>query len=395
MAEFLTGDTIADRMLAHLTDEVVFIPRISTQYDSEFSGKGASKGSTVKVRKPQHAKIRYGRIVDETPINDIYVPVSIQEQIGVDVGANSADLALNIDDFDKQYIKPFARDLAVAIDAWALRKVIPYVPETVGDYGALDDMDTVLQAGERLDYNLAPKADRTLLVNPKGQRSAVTAFSTLFNNQATIGKQYSRGRMGADTLGFDWYSTTMMPTLTRGTANGGYAVNGANQTGSSLTVDTGTGTILKGTTFTIANVRAEHPQTKEDLGYLREFTVTADYAGGGGTMSITPEIVASGTEQNVTAGPADNAAITVEGTSGTVYGQNLAFSKDLAYFVTADMPMPKNMEAAGSRTLDGLRLRYVQGYDITNDRWVSRFDILCGAGILYPEYGVRIPNSMT
>lgn len=395
MAEFLTGDTIADRMLAHLTDEVVFIPRINTQYDSSFRGKGAKTGSSVKVRKPQRAKIRYGRIVDETPIADQWVSVSVTDQIGVDVGANSADLSLNIDDFDAQYIRPFARDLAVAIDAWALRKVIPQVPETVGDYGALDDMDTVLQAGERLDYNLAPKADRTFLVNPRAQRSSVTAFSTLFNNQATIGKQYQRGRMGADTLGFDWYSTTMMPTLQRGTANGSYLVNGANQSGGSLAVDGGTGTIKKGDTFTITGVQAVHPQTKEPLGYLREFTVLADHAGGAGTLQITPSIVFEGTEQNVSQAPPDNNGITVEGTSGAIYGQNLAFSRDLAYFVTADLPLPKKMEAAGSRTLDGINLRYIQGYDITNDRWISRFDILAGSGILYPEYGVRVPNSTT
>ena len=165
MATFLTGDVIADRMLAHLTDEVTFIPRINSQYSSEFAGKGAKVGSSVRVRKPQRAKIRYGRIADETPINDQHITVNIDDQIGVDVGANSADLALNIDDFDAQYIRPFARDLAVAIDAWAIRKVLPQVPETVGDLGVIT-MDKVLQAGERLDYNLAPKADRTLLVNP-------------------------------------------------------------------------------------------------------------------------------------------------------------------------------------------------------------------------------------
>lgn len=392
MASFLTGDIIADRMLAHLTDEVTFIPRISTQYSDEFRKRGGgAKGDSVRVRKPQRAKIRYGRIMDETPIKDQWVNVNIDEQIGVDVGANSADLALNIEDFDAQYIKPFARDLAVAIDAWAIRKVMPEVPETVGDYGPID-MDTVLQAGERLDYNLAPKADRTLLVNPPTQRQAVTAFSPLFNNQSTLGKQYNRGRMGSDTLGFDWYSSTMMPTFTRGTG-ASYLVNGASQGGATLIVDGGTGTIKKGDTFTIANVFAVHPQTKESLGYLREFTVLADHAGGAGSLQITPTLTPDGTEQNVTGSPTDNAVITIEGTAGAVYGQNLAFSKDLAYFVTADLALPKNMEAAGSRNLDGIRLRYIQGYDITNDRWQARFDILCGAGILYPEYGIRIPTS--
>lgn len=389
--QYLTGDVIADRMLARVMGELTFIPKVSRTYDKFFDGKGAKEGDSVKVRKIQHAKIRRGRVADLTPIKDEYINVKLDEQIGVDVGASSADLALNIDDFDEQYIKPFASDLAVTIEGAAIEKVTAMVPDTVGDYGLLDDRKTILDAGVRLDYNGASRANRIMLVNPTAGSQMVDAQATLFNSQSKVGKQYETGLMGTNTLGFDWYQSTQMASLTRGTG-AGYLVNGANQSGSSLVVDTGTGTIKKGDTFTLAGVYAVHLQTKQSLGYLREFTVTENHAGGAGSIKITPALVTSGTEQNVTSAPADNAPITIEGVSGSTYMQNLGFVEDAFYFVTAALPLPKSMEAAGQRRHQGLNLRYIQGYDITNDMWVSRFDVIYGAGVLNETHAVRIPN---
>lgn len=392
----LTGDVIADRMLAHLTDEVTFLDKINTQYDSYFRGRGAKVGDSVRVKVPEPAVIRRGRIANLQPINDSTISVGLDEQIGVDLGATSAELALDIEDFDRDYIKPKIPDLVMAIEAAVLDTVVSQVPETVGDYGLLNDMSTVLDAGKRLDYNLAPRSGRIMLVNPDGQAQAVNAFSTLFNNQATIGRQYQRGRMGSDTLGFDWFASTGMPTLTRGTANANYDINGVVADGTStLPVDTGTGTIKKGDVFTIAGVYDVHPQTKESLGFLKEFTVTTDSAGGTATLSITPSIIATGSRQNVSALPADGADLVFKGTSGVVYGQNLAFTKDAFYFVTADLPVPKNMEAAATRTWNGINVRFIMGYDITNDMFVSRFDVIYGGGLLRPEFAVRIPNTLS
>lgn len=391
----LTGDVIVDRMLAKMSEVPTFLDKINTQYDDYFKRRGAKVGDSVRVKVPQRAKIRRGRIADLNAINDQTITVSLDEQIGVDVGATSAELALDIDDFDRDYITPNAPDLVAAIESAVLRSALPGIPETVGDYGAFDDMTTPLLAGARLDNNLTPKAGRIMLLNSTAQVQAVSGNASLFNDQNKIGQQYRKGRMGTDTLGFDWYQSTLMPTHVRGTANGSYLVNGAGQSGGSLVVDGGTGTIKKGDTFTIAGVYAVHPQTKDNLGYLREFTVTADYAGGAGTLSITPSLVASGTEQNVSGAPADNAALTIKGTSGTVYGQSLAFAQDAFYFVTADLPVPKGMEVAASRTWKGITIRYVQGFDITNDMFVSRFDVIYGGGVLRPEQAVRIPHSLT
>ena len=333
----LTGDVIVDRMLAQLDQQSTFLNKINTQYDSYFGGRGARVGDSVRVKVPQRSKIRRGRIADLNPINDQTITVGLDEQIGVDVGATSAELALDIDDFDRDYITPNAPNLIAAIEAAVLEKVIPLVPETVGDYGAFDDARTALEAKARLDNNLAPSSDRIMLLNSSAQVQIVDGLKGLFNDQGKVGRQYRTGEMATNTLGFDWFQSTLMPSLTRGTG-AGYLVNGATQSGAALIVDTGTGTINEGDTFTIAGVYAVHDQTKQQLGYLREFTVTADHAGGAGTLQITPSITVDGVRQNVSALPADGAAITIEGTASTVYGQNVAFAKDAFYFVTADLP---------------------------------------------------------
>jgi hypothetical protein len=64
--------------------------------------------------------------------------------------------------------------------------------------------------------------------------------------------------------------------------------------------------------------------------------------------------------------------------------------------VTADLPMPQGMGVQCSqRTWKGVTLRFMQGFNIENDQYVSRFDIAYGAGVLRPELAVRISNSVS
>jgi hypothetical protein len=217
-----------------------------------------------------------------------------------------------------------------------------------------------------------------------------------YNPQPKISDQYESGLMQKNTLGFDWYSTTLMPTFTRGGANGSYltAAGIATDGGSTLAVDTGSGTFVIGDVITIAGVNAVHPQTKADLGYLKEFVVTAASAGGTVTLSVSPSFYLTGPKQNITALPVDDVAVTIKGAASTLYQQSLAFVPDAFYFVTADLPMPKGMGVdCAQKTVDGLTLRFMNGFDITNDQFVSRFDIAFGAGALRPELACRILNT--
>jgi hypothetical protein len=142
--------------------------------------------------------------------------------------------------------------------------------------------------------------------------------------------------------------------------------------------------------FTIANVYAVHPESRLSTGVLQQFVVTADYAGGGGTVSIYPSIVASGALQTVNAAPADNAAITVFGTASDTTTTSLAFHKDAFTFATADLVMPKGVDFAAREVYDGISIRVVRQYDVNNDAFPCRLDILYGYKAIRPQLACRI-----
>jgi hypothetical protein len=63
----------------------------------------------------------------------------------------------------------------------------------------------------------------------------------------------------------------------------------------------GSTTFKQGDIVTFSTVDAVDPETKADRGFLQQFVVTADYAGGAGNMTISPTPITSGATQNVTA----------------------------------------------------------------------------------------------
>lgn len=393
----LTTQLVVDTAMAVLFQTPTFLDKINTQYDSKFSGKGAQVGDTVSVRVPQRALIRDGRVMNIQPQIDQVVPVKIQKQLGVDVGATSASMALDINDFQEEFIDTKIPDLVAAVEQYALAQCIPTVYNHAdGSFGSFNTSNQALSAGKYLADNLAPPGNRTMLINTLANTEVVPALQGLFNPQTTIGDQFREGLMGRNTLGFDWYQTTLMPTYTRGGANGSYVLNGVPASGATTAVvATGSGTFVVGDIFTIAGMNAVHPQTKTDMGYLRKFVITAAFAGGAGTITFSPALnYAVGSQQNVTAAPATNAAVTILGAASTLYQQNIAFSKDAFYFVTADLPLPKGMGVeCASRTWKGITMRFMNGFDISQDMFVSRFDILFGAGPLRPELACRLSNT--
>lgn len=393
----LTTDLILDRALAVLFQAPTFLDKINTQYDSKFAGKGVKVGDTVSVRVPQRATIRDGRTMQIQNQVDTTVPVTINKYKGVDTGATSLEMALDIDDYQEQFIDTKIPDLVAAVEADVLSTVVPLVYHSAGDYGLFNDVSTVLAAGGILDNNLAPQDPRYMLTNVTARQQIVNALTGFYNPASVIGDQFKTGLMARNTLGFDWYSSTLMPSLTRGSATSGYetVTGGANlnAAGTSIDIDTGTGTWAVGDIFTIEGVYDVHPQTKANLGYLKQFVCSEANAGGTVTLKFTPAIVTSGPGQNVSNTPGADKDVLPLGTLSTAYQQSLAFSKDAFYFVTADLPMPKGMGVQVSqRTWKGITMRFMNGFDIANDMFVSRFDIAYGAGVLRPELAVRIPN---
>lgn len=388
--QLLTTSMITREILRVLTEKLTFLKRINRTYDDRYAVQGAKIGDTLQIRVPTHATIRNGRIMQPGNLVDAVVPLTVATQTGVDFTFSSAEQALDIDEFSKRYLAQAIADLAVGIEQTVLAGAITKVANQYGDPATGLTLNKVLNGNKILTDNLAPSQPRYLMTNTAGTIQAVQDTKSLFNSQPLLADQYEEGIM-ARAAGFDWFESTVMPIVNRGTGSG-YLVNGANQTGSLLAVNTGTGAILAGNVITLPTVNAVHPQTKADLGYLQPFVVTANYAGGAGNISISPSISVSGPTQNVTNSPITTNAVTIIGTSGTTYGVNLGFQRDFLAFVTADLPLPPKKDASRMEW-QGLSLRVIQDFDTVNDMFLTRVDILYGYNVIRPELAVRLNNN--
>jgi hypothetical protein len=251
----------------------------------------------------------------------------------------------------------------------------------------------ILQGRKALNDNLAPQDNsRCVILDTNHEVVLVDALKGLFQDSSAIAKQYREGMMGR-TGGFDFYASTQMTAHTTGTAakTTGYLVNGGSQTGASLTVDTGATTFLVGDIITLAGVYCVHPETKATTADLQQFVVTANSGASATSLAISPSISTSGATQNVSGSPADNAAIVKVGAGASeTYSGSLAFHKDAFTFATADLVMPKGVDFAAREVYDGISMRVVRQYDINNDKFPTRLDILYGFKTIRPQLACRI-----
>ena len=392
---FLTTNMITKEILSVLRQKLTFLRKINIEYKDDFAINGAKIGDTVNIRVPTRGKVREGRIMDAGSMEDRTVPLTITDQTGVDLAWNSSDMALKIDNFSERYLDQRIADMASRIESRVLSRALPFATNFVANADGKLDLGDALLANKALTDNLAPEK-RYMMTNTSGTVQVVKSAQALFNSQGRIADQYEDGVM-ARAMGFDWFETTNMPTQAAGTATfgtaAGYLVNGVGLSGSSIAVDGGTGTIKAGQHVTFPNVFSVNGATKESTGFLQTFVVTTDYAGGAGNLQILPAITLTGPEQNVTALPGNDTAVTIMG-AATQTGVNLGFAKDFLTFATVDLPLPPNKDAS-RMTFGGLSLRMIRDYDTPSDQFLNRIDVLWGSAVLRPEFGVVVPNNIT
>lgn len=388
----LTPNMITKEALRILHQKLSFIGSINRQYDDSFAKSGAKIGDTLRIRMPNKYVVRTGATMQAQDTVETNTTLQVNNQKGVDLNFTSVDLTLSLDDFSKRIIEPAMARLAAEMekDAFSMYKD---VANFVGTAGTVPNaLKTYLQASQKLADNLAPSTDRYIQTTTDAQVEIIDALKGLFNAQSELNTQYKDGLMGR-AAGLDWFQNTLAPTHTNGTQSGTFTVNGAGQTGTSLAVSGNTGTLTKGTVFTIAGVQAVHPETGDVTAKLQQFVVTSDATASHGTIAIYPAITASGAYRTVSASPASGAVITVvSGNASTGYGQNLVYQKDAFTFATADLVMPSGVDFSSRQTYDGVSMRIVRDYDINNDKFPCRLDVLYGFKTLRPELACRVTN---
>ena len=387
----LTPSVITKEALAILHQKLNFVGNINTQYDDQYAKSGAKIGNDLKIRLPNEFTVRSGATLSSQDVAESSTTLTVDTQKGVDFTFSSEELTMHIDEFKDRYLEPAMSVLAANIESDAL-SMYKDVYNFYSGVGAANSFGNITQAQKLLTDSLAPYGDRSYLHNPQSVVDMLADTKGLFQDSSSISKQYKDGQLGK-IAGFEHYENTLMPVHATGTAAAttGYLVNGASQSGSSLTVDGGTTTFLKGDVITIAGVNRVHPETKANTGVLQQFVVTADSGSSATTLAVSPSITATGGRQNVSAVPADNAAISkVGGGASADWQETLAFSKNAFAFATADLILPNGVDFAAREVSDGISMRIVRDYAISSDTMPCRIDVLYGYKAIRPQLAARV-----
>jgi len=400
----LAAGDIVRKALAVLHNKLIFCKTISKEYDSRFAVKGAKNGGTLLIREPNQFTVRTGAIMDTQDVTETTQTLTVATQKGVDINFSSIELTLSLDDFGERILNPAMSRLAAEVDKTVItasyKDVYNHILGTKGSPTALVDVNA---ARAKLSKGLAPSNDRFVLLESLSMNQVIADSKALFQPSSEIARQYSQGLVGT-AAGFTFHETEMIPVHTMGTfadvdtptVDTGAIVSGT----ATIPITSGTlvGTVTQGSVFTVAGIFAVNPETKAAYAHLQQWTVTADATASGGavTLAVSPTPITSGAKQNcVISTPSATAAVLFEtvggsGTISTAYPQGLAYQKDAFTIVTADLEMPKGVDFAARDNYDGIALRIVRNYDIVNDKFPCRIDVLFGYKSVRPEWSCRL-----
>ncbi len=388
----LTPTMVTREALRILHQKCNFIGSINRQYDDSFAKSGAKIGDTLKIRMPNQYTVRTGKTISTQDTVETSQNLTVATQKGVDVNFSSAELTLSLDDFSKRILDPAMSVLAANIEYDAMT-MYKDVYNSVWASGSTLAYNNILDGRVLIQRGLAPTSDRSANLNSKDMADLVKDTKTLFNDQAQLSKQYLEGYVGR-AGGFDFMENTLWPGHTRGAADANYVVNtstGITSGSATIAVTAGTGSLAQGDVITIVGVNSVHPETKVDTGVLQQFVVTALYAGGAGNITVSPTPITSGAKQNVVINSAGSGkAVVVAGTASGADTTSMLYQKDAFTFATADLIMPSGVDFARREVQDGISLRIVRAYDINNDNFPCRIDVLYGYKTLRPEWASRL-----
>ncbi len=394
----LTINMVTNEAVRLFSQTNAFLRRVNRQYDDQFARTGAKIGNTLRIRLPNDYVVNSGPAITPQGTNEQNTTLTVATQKNVPISFGTAEKTMSLDDFSERILAPAVNRLAAAMagDLIGVANSAANLSFKLDGSSNLvsPDASTWLNAGAQLSQNLAPRMDRTIILDMLTEARTVSSLAGLFNPQKKISDQYETGMITQDTLGFDWFDDQTIQIHTNGTFSAGGTVNGAGQTGNTLTVNAITGTFNAGDIITVAGVFAINRLTGQSQGTLRQFVVTANVLTGATSIPIYPAIVPAPAAFNtVTASPANGAAVALVLPASQSYRQNLAFYPEAFTLATADLEMPTSgvVEAARAE-FDGCAMRMITAYDVMSDNLVTRLDVLYGFAAIRPEWSAIVAD---
>ena len=404
---FLNTQWVALKVLRLLLNKLVVAEYFNRSWEKEFQQEFAP-GSQISVKFPQRFTVNDGMGYAPQGINRLQTPVNLDQWMQVsfewDDYENAVKLERSEEELEEQYFEPAAAALAQECDSRCATWAANNASMTVGALGVdPTSVTTYYQARQRLEENAAGVlGKRCVLISSSMMTSLGSNITNIFHPADEITKAWKDGVIGELGAAM-FYESQSLQSHTAGTWAGSVTVNGANQSGTSLTVNFTAGDTVKvGDKFSIANVNLVNPMTRRIPGKAanKVFTITQDLTAAGGGVDVInflPPIYGPGSQyQNVDALPANSAAFTLwPGTTcpnGKVGTVGLSLTRQAFAIVGAKLYVPKSVEESGTAQDPdtGLSVRKVKAWDPVRSVQVNRMDSLFGVGNLYQDNGAVI-----
>jgi len=399
------GSIICKMAAGRFQEKPLFINEIEKEPYDTFKGKnGYKSGASVEINVPPiytaGTSFDITSAIQDTVETTKTLPLNITSTVAMEIDSLEIAKEMDLKNFMERHGNSAIDSIAADVEGRVLEKCTDAVYQSVGTAGSETfEFDTFAHAQQKMNEALAPDEDRCVLLNAAAMRSAMNSAKGYLNPQTGISKMYEDGFIRDPITGFKFLRNELVNRHTNGTDVAFEVRTTVSIEGQATLVVEGltatTGTVTKGTVFTVDTVFDVDPLTKTTLPTLKQFVVTAlATADGDGyaTLDISPAIYTSASAglQSVSAFPADGDTCNVVGVASTSYAQNLAFNKKAFRFVSAPLEMPKNAELIGQETVGGITVALIRDFDVLERKWVTRFDVLCGVAAVRENWACRI-----
>jgi hypothetical protein len=338
-----------------------------------------------------------GKFYDSTQLS---VPASIDTEKGVPWTMSVDELrdGLQEKSLGKAAYQRLASDINVAIMDTAVNMGSLVVPVATAATG----FDDIALAEAVMNEIGVPQFERYAAIATRDYNNMASNLADRGTVQGKVLTAYEKARIGM-LASFDSFKLDYANRLTAA-AGVTVTINGANQYYTpvgydstnktnvdnryqTITIAVTSGTVAAGDAFVIAGVDACHLITKKDTGQLKTFRIVEILtgSGGSGTVKITPPIISNGGStdaeamyQNVTATPADGAAITFLNVADAY--ANPFWQKDALEIIPGTFPVPADAGAAVMKgtTDQGIEVTMQKQYAIQPAMLYFRLDVRFG-----------------
>ena len=362
-------NVIAQEALVHLEDALVIAPLCAIDKTSDFTTRsnGWKVGDTVSYRTHGEYRVdEFTTAITPQAITTSTRPLQIEKHFDVSVELTARELALDLDDFSAQVLRPAAYKLAETCDTYLGGKIL----QAAGLYTSTDLM------GSAADAALARKAAIVQQLNMDGRYvlvdldlEAKLLGQTWYNQAQTRGNEglttLRTGQMGT-LMGMQWFSSIAFPTNLTGFAAG---------SGTTTTDNGADKNVIGDKVLTVASATGFKAGDRIQVAGLRRPLIVAEDGSGTEIKLVDP----------ITELVPDAAAVTVIGSGKTLVYRGAIFdNKSIAVaFPMLDLP---DSETSGVASANGISVRVVKSYDITHKVTTFSMDFLVGAFMLDPRH---------